>query len=212
MDNSEILQWCQSASRTQNEFVKIAIALLIAATAASVSYGKDKRPKQDNSAQDQITVVAHIPVSGGPVTRFIATQHYGHPYIYAEHESGKTLTVIDLAKPSKPTLVSDMTYPDSTAAGNVLSAAGTSALVTETPAAARPLPSETIRIMNFSDPLHPTVAQEFKGVTATSREQPGLILLANPDGIWVLQQHYGLDPAEDASYAYKVFYGESRYH
>jgi len=73
--------------------------------------------------------------------------------------------------------------------------------------------NQIIRIMNLSDPLHPSVAQEFKGVTATSRDlQPGVILLANADGIWVLQQHFALDPAVERSYAYKVWYGESMYH
>lgn len=204
----------QSALQTQNEVVKPAIAFFLTLTAALTAYGKDKHAKKEDTSLDQITVVAHIPVSGGPITRFIPTQHYGHSYIYAEHESGKALTVIDLSKPAKPSVLADVTYPDASAAGNVLSATGTAALVSETPdSAARALPSETIRIMNFADPLHPTVAQEFKGVTATSRDaQPGLILLANPDGIWVLQQHFALDPAVEASYAYKVVYGDSMYH
>jgi hypothetical protein len=202
----------QPALRTQNEVVKTAIALLIAFTGVSAANGKDKKPKQDNSSQDQIIVLAHIPASGGPITRFIPTQHYGHSYVYAEHESGKNLTVIDLSKPGKPTVLADVTYPDAATVGNVVSATGTAALVSDTPEAARPLPSETIRIMNFSDPLHPTVAQEFKGVTATSRgAQPGLILLANPDGIWILQQHYGLDPAEEECYAHYVIYGSSQF-
>ena len=83
---------------------------------------------------------------------------------------------------------------------------GTAALVTDTPVAdVKPAPAQIIRIMNLADPLHPTVAQEFKGVTATSRDaQPGLILLANADGIWILQQHFALDPAVEKSYAYFV--------
>ncbi len=203
----------QSALQTQNGIVKPAIAFFLTLTAALTAYGKDKHAKKDDTSQDQITVVALIPVSGGPITRFIPTQHYGHSYIYAEHESGKTLTVIDLSKPAKPSVLSDVTYPDAAAAGNVLSATGTAALVSDKPdSGTRPLPSETIRIMNFSDPLHPTVAKEFKGVTATSRDaQPGLILLANSDGIWILQQHYGLDPAEEACYAHYVIYGSSQF-
>jgi hypothetical protein len=184
-------------------------------TAAVASYGKDKHPKkQDDSSQDQITVVAHIPSMGGPVTRFIATQHYGRSYVYAEHESGKTLTLIDVTNPSQPAVLADVAYPDSSASSSLLTATGTAALVSDTPAVdARPAPAQIIRIMNLEDPLHPTVAREFKGVTATSRDaQPGLILLANADGIWILQQHFALDPAVERSYAYKVLYGDSMYH
>ena len=186
--------------------MKPAIVFLLL-TGAVVSFGKDKNSKrQDDSPQDQITVLAHIPSAGGPVTRFIATQHYGRAYVYAEHESGKTLTLIDLTNPSRPAVLADVAYPDSASSASLLTAAGTAALVTDAPAAeAKTVPPQVIRIMNLADPLHPTVAQEFKGVTATSREtQPGLILIANADGIWVLQQHFALDPAVEKSYAYYV--------
>jgi hypothetical protein len=197
-----------------NEVVKPTIVFLLL-TGAVALYAKDKHPKkQDDSSQDQITVAAHIPSTGGPVTRFIATQHYGRSYVYAEHESGKTLTLIDVTNPGQPRVLADVAYPDNPASSSLLTATGTAALVTDTPVVeAKPAQAQIIRIMNLADPLHPTVAQEFKGVTATSRDvQPGLILLANADGIWVLQQHFALDPAVEKSYAYKVIYGESMYH
>ena len=189
--------------------MKPAIVFLLL-TAVVTSYGKDKNPKkQDDSHQDQITVLAHLPSTGGPVTRFIATQHYGHAYVYAEHESGKSLTLIDLTNPSRPAVLADVAYPDSSVSSSLLTATGTAALVTDTPVAdVKPAPAQIIRIMNLADPLHPTVAQEFKGVTATSRDaQPGLILLANADGIWILRQHFALDPVLEKRYADKVLYG-----
>jgi hypothetical protein len=189
------------------------VFLLLTGTVAL--YAKDKHPKkQDDSPQDQITVAAHIPSTGGPVTRFIATQHYGRSYVYAEHESGKTLTLIDVTNPGQPMVLADVAYPGNPASSSLLTATGTAALVTDTPLVdTKPAPAQVIRIMNLADPLHPTVAQEFTGVTATSRDvQPGLILLANADGIWILQQHFALDPAVEKSYAYKVIYGESMYH
>ena len=184
-------------------------------TGAVTLYGKDKHPKkQDDSSQDQITVAAHIPSTGGPVTRFIATQHYGRSYVYAEHESGKTLTLIDVTNPAQPMVLADVAYPNNSSSSSLLTATGTAALVTDTPVVdAKQAQAQIIRIINLADPLHPSVAQEFKGVTATSRDvQPGLILLANADGIWILQQHFALDPAVEKSYAYKVIYGESMYH
>jgi hypothetical protein len=193
--------------------VKSTIVFLLLACAAA-SYGKDKNPKkQDDSSQDSITVVAHIPSTGGAVTRFISTQHYSRAYVYAEHESGKTLTLIDITNASKPLVLADVSYPDASAAASLVAAAGTAALVSDMPAeGTKPGTPQTLRIMNLSDPLHPTVAQEFKGITATSNARPGLILLANSDGIWILQQRFALDPAVEKSYAYKVIYGESMYH
>jgi hypothetical protein len=194
--------------------VKSTIVLLLL-TGAVASYGKDKTTKKhDDSPQDAITVVAHIPLTGGPVTRFIATQHYNRSYVYAEHESGKSLTLIDVTNASQPQVLSDVAYTGGGASASLLAATGTAALVSDSSAPATQTgATQTIRIMSFSDPLHPVVAQEFKGITATSRDaQPGLIFLANADGIWILQQHFAEDPAVEKSYAYKVVYGESMYH
>jgi hypothetical protein len=194
--------------------VKSAIIFLLLVGAAA-SYGKDKKSKKpDDSPQDAITVVGHIPLTGGPVTGFTATQHYSRAYVYAEHEAGKGLTLIDVTDASQPRVLSDVGDPSASGSASLLAAAGTAVLVSDSAlAAVKPAATQTIRIMNFSDPLHPTVAQEFKGVTAmTQNVGPGLILLSNADGIWILQQHFALDPAVEKRYAYKVVYGDSMYH
>ena len=66
---------------------------------------------------------------------------------------------------------------------------------------------QTLKIMDFSDPLHPKVAREFTGVTAIGRNDPrGLIFVANQDGIWILQQHLADDPEMEKAYANYVMY------
>ena len=50
---------------------------------------KDKKPKTAPPApKDEIEVVGHIPLTDGPVRRFLATQHYSSYYLYAEHDAG----------------------------------------------------------------------------------------------------------------------------
>ena len=66
---------------------------------------------------------------------------------------------------------------------------------------------QTIRIMDFSDPLHPKVAREFTGVTALSRDdRRGLIFVANPEGVWILHQSFAEDPEVEKAYAHHVLY------
>jgi hypothetical protein len=193
--------------------VKPTILLLVLVGAAGL-YGKDKRPKtQDDSSRDKITVVAHVPATGGAITRFIATQHYDRSYVYAEHESGKTVTLIDVTNSNRPEVLGEMAYPDGSTAASLLAATGNVALVSDARAGeTKSGAPQTMRIMDFSDAVHPVVAQEFKNITAISRDAgKNLILLANPDGIWILQQHFGEDPQVDRDYAYKVVYGESMY-
>lgn len=180
--------------------------LLVFSIAGHAKNKKQKTAPKD--PQDAIDVVGHIASAGGPVTRFLSTQHYSSDYLYAEHEAGKGVTLIDVTDIAKPKVLSDVTYASGGGEDGVFAVAGTAALVTEQPGTAAPSPApQTIRIMDFSDPQHPSVAREFTGVTAISRDDSrGLIFLANPDGIWILRQSLALDPEVEREYAHHVLY------
>ena len=157
---------------------------------------KDKHSKsQPDSPQDQIEVTGHLPLTSGAVTRFLITEHYRRDYLYAEHAAGNSVTLIDVTNSRQPAVLADMSYP-SGASDNLVAVAGNAALTSaESPAASSALTPQTFRIMSFADPAHPTVKQEFHGVTAMATDQKrGLIFLANGDGVWVLQQKYAMDP------------------
>lgn len=167
-------------------------AVLAFSTAASAKQHNAKN--QADAPQDQIEVVAHVPLTDGAITRFLTTEHYRREYLYAEHQPGKLVTMIDVTNVHQPALLADVSYPN-TGAAQLVAVTGNAALVandTQAPAAATP---QNFSIMSFADPLHPTVKQEFTGVTAMARDDKrGLIFLANADGIWILQQHYAMDP------------------
>jgi hypothetical protein len=192
-------------SRAISALPTFAMALLAVGPAAA----KDKRPKAPPAgAQDAIQVVGHLPAAGGPVVRFLATQHYSSYYVYAERGNGESVTLIDVTRPAQPSVVVDVAYPAG-GPGSLFAAAGTAALVTEGPPAVPPRPPapQTIRIMDFSDPLHPKVAREIAGVTAISRDdRRGLIFVANSDGIWILRETIALDPQAEKDYARYVVY------
>jgi hypothetical protein len=160
--------------------------------------------------QDEISVVGHIALTDGPVSRLMITQHYSSAYLYAEHDSGKSITLIDVTKVSQPKVLADMANQPGAGAGpgSLFAVAGTAALVAAEPATpASAAASQTIRIMDFSDALHPKVAREFAGVTAISRdERRGLIFVANGEGIWILRQTLAEDPEVEKEYERQVVY------
>src|SRR5579862_9985457 len=103
--------------------------------APSVS-ARNKNPKaQPQAPKDEIEVVGHIPLSGGPVRRFLATQHYSSYYLYAEHDAGRTATLIDVTKTSQPAVLADVSYAPPSGSDSLALVAGTAALVTSEPAA-----------------------------------------------------------------------------
>jgi hypothetical protein len=188
-------------------------ALLGASLLAAPVYAKDKKAKPAAKApQDSIEVVGHIPATGSPVARFLTTQHYSSYYLYAEHESGQGVTMIDVTQANRPNVLADMPTALPGGSDSLSVVAGTAALVTSAPGASGTPAAQTLRIMDFSDPQHPKVTREFSGVTATNRDdRRGLIFIANSDGIWILQQHLAEDPEVEKAYANYVVYGPSMY-
>jgi hypothetical protein len=159
--------------------------------------------------KDEIEVVGHIPLTGGPVRRFLTTDHYSSHYLYAEHEAGGNVTLIDVTKTAQPAVLADVAYAPSTESGSLSIVAGTAALASSEPVTSAAAPaSQTVRIMDFSDPRNPKVAREFTGVTAMSRDDGrGLIFIANADGIWILRKHLAEDPEVEKAYLDYVIYG-----
>lgn len=165
---------------------RTALALAIAALSVN-AFAKDK--------QDQIEVVAHIPVTGAPVAHLLTTQHYRRQYLYAERQSGSAVTLIDITNISHPAVLAEITDPGATS-DTLVSVTGNAALAATTNRPANvPSSPRTFRILSFADPLHPAVQREFNGVTATARDdRRGLIFLANSGGIWILRQQFAMDP------------------
>jgi len=192
----------------------LSVVLLAGLTLTAPSiYAKDKKPKvPPSAAKDEIEIVGHIPLTGGPVKRFFTTQHYSSYYLYAEHGAGIALTLIDVTKTNRPSVLADVAYAPGNAPGsgpgNVALVAGTAALVTSEPTASTPASGpQTVSIMDFSDPQNPKVSREFTGVTAMSRDdRRGLIFIANAEGIWILKQHLAEDPEVEKAYAHYVLY------
>lgn len=171
---------------------------------APVAHARNKT--QSSGTKDEIQVVGHIPLTDGPIARFLTTQHYSSYYLYAEHDAGKGVTLIDVTNAGQPAVLA--VVPSNNGTTSLAAVAGTAALVTSGPAAAEPaVAAQTIRIMDFSDPRNPKIARELTGVTAMSKDdRRGLIFVANADGIWILRQRLAPDPQVEKDYANYVLY------
>jgi hypothetical protein len=187
-------------------FLSFLAGAVLGAPLASAKTRKSKAA--DAAPKDEIEVVGHIPATDGPVTRFLATQHYSSYYLYAEHETGGKVTLIDVTRTNQPAVLADVAYAPTSGSSSLTVVAGTAALVSSEPAGtANAQAPQTIRIMDFSDPQNPKVAREFTGVTAITRdEHRGLIFIANAEGIWILRQRLAEDPEIEKAYANYVVY------
>ena len=186
------------------------LVLLVGIFVFSPASAKNKKSRPvPKVPQDVIEVVGHIPLTGGRITRFLATQHYSSSYLYVERDDGNRVTLIDVTKASQPSVLADMTYPPNAGATGILAVAGTAALVTNERRETAPVNTpQTIRIIDFSDSQQPKVIREFTGVTAISHDDPrGLIFIANGEGIWILHKSLAEDPEVEKAYAHQIMYG-----
>lgn len=192
---------------TLNRYKHFLLVILLGSVipAATVSAKpKNKHPKQ-GPPQDQIQVVAHLPLTG-KVNCFLTTKHYSRDYLYVEYEAGQTVALIDTTSPEHPAILANVASGGGTNSDALLTVTGNAALVMDGPAPAQAFtPDRTIRVMSFADPAHPTVQHEFQNVSAMARDDSrGLIFLANTEGLWILQQHFAMDPAVEAQWEHDV--------
>jgi len=148
-------------------------------------------------APDRIDVIAHLPLSGGPVTQLTIGTHWRKNYLYVNHGPAGAVTILDVTNPAAPADAGELDLPKQEAGGNLSAVIGTAALIASSPSATTEQTAlQTVTVMNFADPEHPTVAREFPRVTSILKDTSrGLIYLVNSDGLWVLQA----EPARDIS-------------
>jgi hypothetical protein len=181
------------------------VLILLAAASTLCSATAKTKAKLPAPQQDQIDIVANMPVNGGPITRFTMTRHINRSYLYIEHAT-HVLTLVDVTDAHHPTVVANLDLP-STGSGSVVIAAGDAALVSSDAPAADPVNEKTMTIVSFADRAHPQTIRQFNKVTCTAVDnQRDLVFVANDQGLWILHRN----PAEDSElqerYAHEVLY------
>lgn len=175
-------------------------ALIFLGFSSLPAIAKDKHRKT-NSAQDEIRVLSHVALTAGPVDKLLLTTHYSRNYLYVEYESSAAVTLVDVTKGDSPAVISHVPLTASGGAASLLAVAGNASLVGSGTADPKTLDPQTIRILSFVDPAHPSVQQEFSNVSSMIRDdRRGLIFLAASDGLWILQERFAEDPVAEAQW------------
>ena len=149
-------------------------------------------------------VIAHLALKDAPGSEMLLQSKGDRQYLYVQKASKQGFTLIDVTKPVLPTLVSQSDKSADAAAGK-LEIVGPDVGLAEVPdknskgvIRNTDSPTETVRVLDLSDPAHPKVLQTFTGVTSILQDPSrGLIYLANNDGLWILNHaRPGLTPAK----------------
>jgi hypothetical protein len=149
-------------------------------------------------------VIAHLALQEAPGSEMLLQTKEDKHYLYVQKASKQGFTVIDVTKPKLPSLV-NRSAPSNDATAGRLEMVSPDVALAEVPEKnskgvirSTDNPTETVRILDLSDPAHPKVLKTFTSVTSILQDPSrGLIYLANNEGLWILDHpRPGLTPAK----------------
>src|SRR5579872_1501354 len=156
-----------------------------------------------NAATESATVIAHLPVQGSAVNNMFLQDDGSKHYLYLQQGQQEGFTVVDVSKPQKPNVVRHEAWKGTTEPGGRLQMVGGGIALAETPESAQNAstrhvvtpapnspkkPTQSVRILDLSDPKNPRTLQTFQGVTSILADDTRkLIYITNGEGLWVLR-------------------------
>lgn len=149
-------------------------------------------------------VIAHLPLQEPAGSEMLLQSKGDKHYLYVQKASKQGFTIVDVTKPSVPSLV-NRSAPSTDATAGKLEMVSPDVGIAAVPdknskgvIRSSDSSTETVKILDLSDPAHPKVIQTFSAVTSILQDPSrGLIYLANNDGLWILKHSRpGVTPAK----------------
>jgi hypothetical protein len=165
--------------------------LAVFAVLVALSSAKDEPPKKPTDLP--ATVIAHLSLPQATGTQMLLQREDGKNYLYVQQASKQGFMIVDVSKPDRPTLLKRTAEASLATSGN-LEMVSPDVGIAETPdkkpttITSSNHPTETVRVLDLSDPHNPKTLQEFNGVTSLLPDGGhGLIYLTNNEGLWILR-------------------------
>ena len=175
-----------------------AVPMLVVA----LTYAEDQAPRKPTDVPATVVAHLHLPLPTG--SQMLLQREEGKLYLYVQQASKQGFMVVDVSTPEKPHLLKRTAGPNQATAGNLEMVSPDVAIATApekkpTTLTSSNHPTETVRVLDLSDPRDPKTLQEFSGVTSLLPDGAhGMVYLTNNEGLWIL--HYNrpslLEPAK----------------
>ncbi len=180
----------------RNHAALVLTLLLGSAAAVPNAAAKDKRMKE---GELPARVIAHIPLPEAPGSKAYLQKQAGKQYLYIQQGSTQNYTIVDVTKGADPTVLKrvaqleeaagriDIVTPDVALAESPEARSGATDSK-PAPVVGRPPTTQTVKVLDTSDPGNPRTLQTFTGVTSILPDEPrALIFITNNEGLYVLR-------------------------
>ena len=173
--------------------------LLLPALLASASEQPTPKPTEVPA-----TVIAHLPLPQATGSQMLLQRENGKHYLYVQQASKQGFMVVDVSKPDRPSLLKRTAESNQSTSGNLEIVSPDVAIAeapekTPTTLTSSSRPTETVRVLDLSDPHNPKTLETFNKVTSLLPDGGhGLIFLTNNEGLWILRYNHPalLEPAK----------------
>jgi hypothetical protein len=165
-----------------------AVSLLLPAVLAGASEKAEPKPT-DLPA----TVIAHLALPQATGNQMLLQKENGKEYLYVQQAAKQGFMIVDVSKPEKPSLLKRSAESNQATAGN-LEMVSPDVAIAEAPEktpgtlTSNAHPTETVRVLDLSDPRNPKTLETFNKVSGILPDGGhGLIYLTNNEGLWILR-------------------------
>jgi hypothetical protein len=139
------------------------------------------------------TVIAHLPLPQATGSQMLLQKEDSKQYLYVQQAGKQGFMIVDVSKPEQPSLLKRTAEQNRATAGNLQIVSPDVAIAEapeKTPATltSSPRATETVRVLDLSDPTNPKTLETFNKVTSLLPDgHHGLIYLTNNEGLWILR-------------------------
>jgi hypothetical protein len=167
-------------------------AVVFAVVALSM-FASASDPSAAKSTDVPANIIAHIPLPQAAGSEMMLQKEHGKQYLYVQQAGKPGYMVLDVSHPDNPSLVKRAAGSNQTTEGDLTMVSPNVAIAAAPEKTPETLTSnkhatETVRVLDLSDPKNPKTLETFNKVTSTLADgQHGLLYVANNDGLWVLR-------------------------
>jgi len=150
------------------------------------------------------TVIAHLTLPQATGNQMLLQKESGKQYLYVQQAAKQGFMVVDVTKPEKPSLLKRTAESNQATSGN-LEMVSPDVAIAEAPEktpntlTSSSRPTETVRVLDLSDPRNPKTLETFTKVTSLLPDGGhSLLYLTNNEGLWILRYNHPslLEPAK----------------
>jgi hypothetical protein len=149
------------------------------------------------------TVIAHLPLPQATGNQMLLQREKEKQYLYVQQAGKQGFMIVDVTKPDKPNLLKRTAESNQSTVGNLEMVSPDVAIAeaperTATTLTSSNRPTETVRVLDLTDPHNPKTLETFTKVTSLLPDGGhGLIYLTNNEGLWILRYNHPamLEPA-----------------